>query len=115
MQVEGIQSETQWFSKKVNAFITVFIPAEPWGWTARVHTNTTTLAPPRGQTEPSQESKDKLVEGIKGLQPLPAAAAAAASLKPSAMGGLLLSDASKKKTQVWCRQAVQEVMLSWIN
>lgn len=114
MQAEGIKSKTQWFSKKVNAFIAVFIPPQPWGWITQVHTNTPTL-PPRGQTE---ESKEKLAEGIKGLQPLPAAAAAAAdaagSLKPSAMGGLLASDASVS-TQMWYRQAVQEVVLSWIN
>lgn len=109
MQAEGIKSETQWFSKKVNAFIAVFIPPQPWGWKPRVHTNTTTL-PPWGQTEPSQGGKGELAAGIKGLQPLPAAA----SLKPSDMGGLLASDASKS-TQVWYCQAVQEVVLSWIN
>lgn len=118
MQAEGIKSKTQWFSKKVNAFIAVFIPPQPWGWITQVHTNTPTL-PPWGQT---QESKEKLAEGIKGLQPLPATAAAAddddadsaGSLKPSAMGGLLVSDASVS-TQMWYRQAVQEVVLSWIN
>lgn len=110
VQAEGIKSKTQWFSKKVNAFIAVFIPPQPWGWITQVHTNTPTL-PPRGQTE---ESKETLAEGIKGLQPLPAADAAAGSLKPSAMGGLLASDASVS-ARMWYRQAVQEVVLSWIN
>lgn len=104
MQAEGIQSETQWFSKKVSAFIL----SQPWGWITQVPTNTTTL-PPLGQSGATQEGKKRLwlVKATGGDQSAAAFRPAAvcslmhssaftlsATSAISGMGGVLASDAS---------------------